>query len=289
MNAIGVDVSKYNAGWNPDKAIKPIDFVIQRASWAAYKDERFDEMYQQVAKVPVRGAYHYYSSGVNWKVQADLFLSITAGKGFHFFVLDYEAAYNQLNKRTIAEATEFVKYVKEKTERRCLIYFSPNIFNTFIKPFGYAYWAGQQDIWIAQYPWTLTQNPPTSKPALPAGLATWNIWQYGGGDVNFSAGRHAGADYGGGTVGIDLNYYNGTLEQMKNWLGITGTIPTPEIPEPEIPTPETAHVGWLKPRYVFNGPAIIAGSDAPKNNHPTIALGTSEQAYIKHINNIATE
>jgi len=68
---------------------------------------------------------------------------------------------------------------------------------------------------------------------------------------------------------------------MLEWAG---SETTPD-PDPIIPTPETAHIGWLKPRYVANGPAIIAGSDAPKGNHPTIALGSSEQAYIKQINN----
>ena len=155
-NAIGVDVSKYNLGWDPDRATKPIDFVIQRASWAGYKDEQFDAIYAQVIKVPVRGAYHYYSSGVHWRVQADLFLNITRDRGYHFFVLDYETAYNNLDGRTIAEAAEFIKYVKEQTGKRCLLYFSPNVYNTFIKPFGYANWCNQQDVWMAQYPWTLT-------------------------------------------------------------------------------------------------------------------------------------
>lgn len=277
-NAIGVDVSKYNLGWDPDRATKRIDFVIQRSSWAGYKDEQFDAIYTQVIKVPIRGAYHYYSSGVHWRVQADLFLNITRDRGFHFFVLDYETAYNNLDGRTIAEAAEFVKYIKEQTGKRCLLYFSPNVYSTYIKPFGYANWCNQQDIWMAQYPWTLTQEPPYYAPKLPTGLANWNIWQYGGGDVNYTAGRHAGADYGGGTVGIDLNYYNGTAADMLAWASAsTAPIVPPVVPQ--------SSIGWLKPRYVANGPAIIAGSDAPKANHPTIALDDPAQTWLLAINN----
>jgi GH25 family lysozyme M1 (1,4-beta-N-acetylmuramidase) len=227
LNNVGLDVSKYNIGWNPDLTVKPISFVIQRASWSMYKDEKFDEMLVQVQKLDIRGAYHYYSSGVNWKYQADLFLSVTKDKGFHFYVLDYEGAYNNLNARTIAEASEFVKYVKQQTGKKCMIYFSPNIFNTAIRPYGYASWANAQDVWIAQYPFSFTENPLATKPALPVGLTTWKIWQYGGGDVNYTAGRHAGSSYGGGTVGIDLNTYNGTIDEMKLWLGINSI---PEIP-----------------------------------------------------------
>jgi len=280
MNAIGVDVSKYNIGWDPDKALKPIDFVIQRASWSMYKDEKFDELLPGVAKIGVRGAYHYYSSGVSWKAQADLFLRIVADKGFHFYVVDYERAYNSLSARTIAEVSEFVKYVKAKTGKRCLIYFNPDVFKVDIRARGYGTWANMQDVWIAQYPYSIGQIPLATAPALPLGLSSWNIWQYGGGDINFTAGRHAGPDYGGGLAGMDLNYYNGSLDQMKAWLGITegSVVPTP------IPTQESCHLGYLKPRYVKNGPAIITGGNEPKYTHPSIALDASKQAFIKALN-----
>lgn len=296
MDTIGLDVSKYNIGWDPDRAVKPIHFVIQRASWSVYKDEKFDQILPCVAKVPIRGAYHYYSSNVPWKSQADLFLSVTSAKGFHFYVVDYERAYNVLSTRTIAEVSEFVKYVKEKTGKRCMIYFSPDIFKVDIKPYGYANWANQQDVWIAQYPWSPTQVPVVTAPAMPTGLTTWKIWQYGGADIANSAGRLAGPDYGGGLAGIDLNCFNGTVEEMMAWANSTETsapVPTPTpvptplpvpIPSPN-PMPETLKFGILKPRYVHAGPAIIAGSDAPQANHPTIALGIPEQAFIKALNN----
>ena len=273
-NAIGVDISKYNLGWDPDTAVKSIDFVIQRSSWASYKDSQFDALLPQVQKIDIRGAYHYYSSGVPWKTQADLFLGITKDKGFHFFVLDYEGAFNSLNGRTIAEASEFVKYIKAQTGKRCLIYFSPNIWSTAISNYGYASWCNSQDVWIAQYPWTLTQTPPYQSPKLPSGLTKWSIWQYGGGDVNYTAGRHAGPDYGGGLAGIDLNYFNGTREEMMTWASASGNA---------TPTP-ASRMAWLKPRYVEAGPAIIAGSDAACANHPTIALGDTQQAWIKSLN-----
>ncbi len=236
---IGVDVSKYNLGWSPDKAVKPISFVIQRASWSLYKDTGFDALLPEVLKIPIRGAYHYYSSGVPWKDQANLFLSITKNKGFHFYVVDYERAYNELSKRTIAEVAEMVSYIKGVTKQRCLVYFSPSIYNESIKPFGYDTWAKAQEIWIAQYPYTETQTPPTQTPAIPDGLP-WRIWQYGGGDVNNTAGRHAGADYGGGLVGIDLNCWHGTDADLLAWAGVKDApvvAPTPTEPPIVIPIP----------------------------------------------------
>lgn len=225
---IGIDVSKYNLGWNPEMSKAPIGFVIQRASWSLYKDEYFDQIYQHVKKIPIRGAYHYYSSGAPWKAQADLFLSITKDK-FDFLVVDYEKAYNNLSIRTIAEVAEMVKYIKEQTGKRCMLYFSPDVWNTSIKPYKYDSWVNSGDVWIAQYPWTMIMDGTAQfkSPMLPTGLKKWDFWQYGGGDVNFTAGRKAGAMYGGGLQGMDLNYFNGELAQLQEWVKGQSVTPLP--------------------------------------------------------------
>lgn len=230
-NIIGVDVSKYNLGWNPDKAIKPIYFVIQRAGYGsqyggAKADEQFDAINTQVQKIPIRGAYWYYSSWNPWKIQADKFLSIVNNKRFHFLCLDYEKSFNTLNARTIAEASEFVKYVKAQTGKSCLFYFNPDTYKTSIKPYGYTNWLNKQDLWVAQYPYSLGQTPLSTKPSIPTEITSWKFWQYGGGNIAFTAGYSAGADYGGGLKGIDLNYFNGTEEELERFAG-TETEPIP--------------------------------------------------------------
>lgn len=224
---IGVDVSKWNVSadgktlWNPDKAKKPIDFVIQRVSYGGssgsqVQDELLEPMYQQVIKVPIRGAYHYYSSHSNWKTQADFFLNIVSKKNYHFYAIDYETAYNTLDKRTISEFSEFVKYVKSQTGKRTLCYFNWNVFNSFIKPFGYDGWVNNEDIWYAWYPYSTDENPPVTVPR-PIGMNMWKIHQYGAGDIAATPGASAGANYGGGTRGIDLNQFNGNVDDMIGW------------------------------------------------------------------------
>lgn len=241
--AIGVDVSKYNVStngttlWDYTKRKKQIDFVIQRASYGGslggqVKDEMFDLLYPSVLKCPIRGAYHYYSSHSPWKQQADFFLSITKDKAYHFLAVDYETAYNTLDKRTIAEFAEFVKYLKAQTGKRVLAYFNWNVFTTFIKPYGYDAWVNNEDVWYAWYPYQNTEDPPTSV-ARPIGMGNYRIHQYGAGDVANTAGYTAGANYGGGSRGIDLNAYNGTVDDMKQWLGISESIPKPELSDAE--------------------------------------------------------
>ena len=289
----GIDISKWDAGWTPDNAVNPIGFVIQRASWALYKDSGFDTLLSEVLKIPIRGAYHYYSSGVPWKLQADLLLATVVDKGFAFYVLDYEQGFNNLSARTIAEAAEFVKYIKDQTGRPCLIYFNPDTFKINIMPNNYGTWANLQDVWIAQYPRSIGQKPLASAPALPSGLKTWRIWQYGA-DVANTAGKNAGRDYGGITPSMDLNYYNGTAEQMLAWLNL------PVSPPPPPPPSRPAVVVVLAGVKVRKGPGgnfaqvgtlavgtkvqiLAEQKDASGNTWGQISTGWACMIYLGHV------
>ena len=242
MKPIGVDVSKYNVStdgkiiWNYANRKKPIDFVIQRASYGGslggqVKDELFDTLLPRVMQCPIRGAYHYYSSHSPWKAQADFFLNVVKDKGFQFYAIDYETAYNTLDKRTISEFAEMVKYIKAQTGKKVLCYFNWNVFTNFIKPYGYDAWINNEDVWYAWYPYQTSEDPPVSI-AKPIGMGNYRIHQYGAGDVGGTAGYNAGANYGGGSRGIDLNAYNGTIDDMRQWLNLE-TIPKPEVSDAE--------------------------------------------------------
>lgn len=351
---LGVDVSKWNYGWNPSNATKPIHYVIQRASYGggtgAIKDEHFEDIYVQALKIPVRGFYHYYSSHVHWKLQADAFLGIVGDKDYHFLAVDYERAYNTLDKRTIAEFAEMVKYLKEKTNKRVLVYFNMDVYFDAIAGYGYADWANTQDVWYAQYPY----GSP-SAPKLPAGLDKWVIWQWGGADVESNEASTAGIYYGGGLRGIDLNWFDGTEQELKSYFGVSETLPIPEPISPigkvtvqvlslnvrQEPNTNSAVVGkkflfqsvnvydilegadawaltddgfialryqgayltswrpavavtgkivWIKPRPLsYDGPAVVAGSDAPRQNHPHYPIDDRWQTWIKSLSNYRSD
>lgn len=246
MNVIGVDVSKYevsyivntkgevtkiNDWWSPDKAIKPIDFVIQRVSYGGKHDEMLNLMYSECLKIPIRGAYHYYSSGVKWQTQLETILSAIKGKEYQFFVIDYETAFNNLNATSFAEMTELAKQLKLVVNKRVLLYFNPNTYKTYMRPFNADAIINKNDIWIAQYPYKLFLNL-TKGPSLPLGVTKWNFWQYGAGDVPGVAGYDEGLAYGSWRHGIDLDLWNGTLEELYAWLEVTPTDPEPPQPEP---------------------------------------------------------
>ncbi len=81
--AHGIDISKYDHPVDLSRATGVIDFVIQRASYGMMRDERCEENWTAIRSVPVRGAYHYFSTGAPWKEQADRFLTIGDGRGYH--------------------------------------------------------------------------------------------------------------------------------------------------------------------------------------------------------------
>jgi GH25 family lysozyme M1 (1,4-beta-N-acetylmuramidase) len=216
--AHGIDVSKYDISFKPANATKQLDFVIQRASYGQVKDEAFDTLYPGVALMPVRMAYHYLNSGVSVATQVDKFLSVVGSKGFHAYACDFEEYYNTMSVDFAKMAWDFMKEVAVRTGKRVLLYTNPNNYDTYIYPsqakFGINW--SLADLWLAQ--WYNTPQP-NGTPSMPTHrTAGWSFWQY------FNS-KTDGAKYGIGRTTVDLNVFNGTVSDMKNWLGIGETTP----------------------------------------------------------------
>ena len=69
--ARGVDISQHNGAYAP--SVKPVDFIIARATIGIVKDTRFAETAAKCANRTFM-AYHYYKTNNPWKWQADLLL-----------------------------------------------------------------------------------------------------------------------------------------------------------------------------------------------------------------------
>lgn len=220
--AHGIDLSKWDVSFDPTKATEQLDFVVQRASYRITKDELFDALNVGVQKVPVRLAYHYLNSDTAWSTQYDKFMSVVADKNFHAYVVDFESAFNVMSPEFAKMAWDFAKRVVTDTGKRCLLYTNFYGYRDYLIPSQTKYginW-NNVDLWIAQY-WT-TPNP-NAVPNLPDGRVGWNMWQY--------TDKGNGALYGTGrSTACDLNVFNGTLDDMKKFLGITTPAPTTDNP-----------------------------------------------------------
>ena len=227
--AAGIDLSKHNGSFDPYSAVKPIDFVIQRLSWAMNPDEKITEIFRGVSQFERRLAYHYYSTGAPWKDQANLFLDMQVGKKFKCLIVDYEHLYNNLNRKTAEDLEKFLWYlVEQRPGKKVIGYSGTYVYRDFI---AYYVDLSMFDWWMARYPWI--PAPQTGKPKYPLGLTyvkrPWKKWQYS------KTGK--GSLYGCASRYVDLNVFNGTVEELETWLGMD----EPE-PEPVVPASKRAYV-----------------------------------------------
>jgi len=216
--ARGIDISYYDISFDPSKATEPIDFVIQRTGYGLMVDKALDTLYPGVSKVPIRGAYHYLSTGIPWQVQAERFISLVADRKYHFYVCDFESAYNAMSIKFAMEANQWMDYVARKTGKPVLLYTNPNLYDLYAW-----HYCSSWPLWIAQY-WLFPS--PDKNPGMPKKRNAWNIWQY-------SADRNGKSRaYGCGANSVDINVYNGTAEEMRAWLKLDEAQPIQPPPPP---------------------------------------------------------
>jgi GH25 family lysozyme M1 (1,4-beta-N-acetylmuramidase) len=207
--AHGIDISKWQTSFDAAKNPNDIQFVVMRASVGIMTDSRFDEMYNSIQPIPVRAAYHYFRSEWGWQEQAAHFLSLVKDRNFHFFALDLESADNKRSAQFCRDAKRWIDHVAQQTGKRVLLYTNLVIYNTWLKPHGD--WMKDYPLWIAQYWFEPDRN---KKPALPDGVTEWTFWQYS------ADGNNMGAAYGVGSKHLDLDVFNGPVEDLYKWASV---------------------------------------------------------------------
>lgn len=223
MRAQLIDLSKWNQGFDPGAVASEegvvLDGAILRAGYGLMPDPLFAALVQAARPLPVRAAYHYFSSGSPWEAQAQFFLRQVAGKQLHFFVLDFESAYNSKSSGFALGAQKWLEFVADRTGRRVVLYTNPSIYHEWLSPYGD--WMADWPLWIAQYPYPSwneyldrIRTQTTIQPWLPKGRKVWKLWQYS------ADGNAKGAEFGVKSRHVDLNVFNGTLAELKIWAAV---------------------------------------------------------------------
>jgi GH25 family lysozyme M1 (1,4-beta-N-acetylmuramidase) len=200
IRAIGIDISKWDTYYTPKQ---PVDFVIQRLSYGLMKDERIAELTPPTLAAPVKGAYHYYSSGSPWQSQMDFFLGLAVDK-YDFLALDVEKGYNSGSSAFVLGVPLALAYLAEQSKKPVVLYVNPDTWGTWLLPVQNQLL--KFDIWLAQYYFVRTASNPTVPKSMTQG---WKFWQWS--DIG------PGAAYGVGSKSLDLNVFNGTVADLQAW------------------------------------------------------------------------
>jgi len=227
----GIDISFWQQTYEPKN---PIDFIIQRVTTGIDVDGAYDQIKEDIQVVPIKGAYHYLRSSFDWEYQADLFLEWSADHDF--LVCDVEPTNNIMTRRFAEDAGQFCARVKSISGKETLLYTNRPTYQEHMLMLGVT-WMSEWPLWIAQYPYKawndrLLEVPDTEKgwnPVTPAGRPGWKFWQY--------THKGKGIDWGVDSWDVDLNVFNGTLDELRQWLKIDEPVPpTPPVPVPPGPT-----------------------------------------------------
>lgn len=170
MQKFGIDISKWQKGFNFDKAkAEGVEFVILRAAYSASKDSCFETFYNQCKEknIPV-GVYHYSmaKNTAEAKREAEVMLGILKGKQFEYPIyLDIEDKTQQiLGKDALTAIIQTYCDTLQKAGYYVGIYST----YAYLKAYTNIDELDKYDKWIAQ--WATKCECP--KP--------YGVWQFGG-------------------------------------------------------------------------------------------------------------
>ena len=171
------------------------------------------------------GCYHWLQASIDPKVAADFYLERYNRFDFDFpAVLDFEEA-SVLKTLKFSDyawrAQVWLEYVNEKTGRLPIVY-TGKWFMDYFKP-EYTAWMSKYPLWVADY--TAFSNNVLKKPYyMPKPWTKQAIWQ-------FSAdGNGRGKEFGTAGNDIDLNWFEGSYDDLIKFVDKPGIVPPPIVP-----------------------------------------------------------
>lgn len=170
MQKFGIDISKWQKGFNFDKAINEgVEFAILRAAYSTNKDTSFDTFYKKCKEkgLPV-GAYHYSMAKTvaDAKKEAEVMIEILKGKQFEYPIyIDVEDKVQKaLGKDTLTSIIQTYCNTLEKAGYYVGIYST----YLFLRDYTHIDKLDKYDKWVAQWATKCTSKKP------------FGMWQFGG-------------------------------------------------------------------------------------------------------------
>jgi GH25 family lysozyme M1 (1,4-beta-N-acetylmuramidase) len=210
----------------------------------------------------VRGAYQYFKPSQSSKAQADLYLRRLREEGGLQAddlppVLDVETTNEMPTETVVCRIKSWLSRVERATGRVPIIYTAER--HGFLFP---SEQFRRYPLWVANYVGT----PSITCPRMPDPWQTWKVWQWS--DKGFIPGVYTNGnrdDLNGGApaieagvpvqTGYDVNFFDGTLDDLHKFVASTAS--TGDVADPE-PLENPPHVPGAATEA---GPAIDCADD----------------------------
>jgi GH25 family lysozyme M1 (1,4-beta-N-acetylmuramidase) len=216
-----VDVSTWQGDINKEKMLsaKPLGMYIRAGSinkdtGKCYEDYQFRSNAEKFGGEIPLGYYWYFRPEHSGIVQATYFVNLMKSVRVDLPpAIDVESNDKGTSMGIFQDRLyEFISITEDLMAMEDVIYTRGSFWNTHV---GNPSWAGKRKLWIALYN-TFVQHPWIGSPSYYR-PAPWNdfwAWQWS------ADGNGRGAEFGVKSFAIDINRYNGTLEQFHkdaNW------------------------------------------------------------------------
>lgn len=222
---LGIDVSRWQDNNSTPQQIDfakarqaGAQFVFIKASQACWLDEDFVWNWKAAKDAGLwRGAYHYLDWTRPALDQARFFAGVLEKDPGEFPpVLDYECRTNIPRPGTARLACK--TFLEELTR---LIWHPPLALPGLYT--GPSYWKefGSADQYWSKY-WLWIANYYKQAPDVPKPWTSWTFWQYT--DIG------DGLAFGAESKELDMNWFNGGLQALQRFAGIS--VPEPSVEEP---------------------------------------------------------
>ncbi len=223
----GIDVSHWQGtiNWEAVKAAGKEFSYIKATDGNSFVDRQFTANWQGAKEAGLlRGAYHFFRPLQDVMSQVDIFTkTVTLEEGDLPPVLDMEVSNNLKNTTIIPRVEAWLEAIEKRTGIKPIIYSGVSFMNYSFttSPGKPPDWATNYLLWIANY-----LKLSATRPNLPTGWSKWSFWQYSAsGWVNGVAGA------------VDLDWFNGSLDELQLLAGLQNPPVTPPVTPPSPPPP----------------------------------------------------
>lgn len=264
---LGIDVSRWQSkvDWSLLKA-SGIEFVFIKATQGNYKTDQMMANHAEGANKAgmIIGMYHWCDPTVNAESQALYFMNAISGLPYKMISADVEQQWGDWTEWSNGRVTKILsptvisqnaKTILETWAKRTkvptVVYSRASFINTYAKPAQA--WLSKYPLWMAHYPYnsstirttwqdfTANYKPSITAPALPTGSTKWTFWQFTG-DKFILPGCESL---------LDINYFNGDLDDLKRFVGMETT--TPPVITPPTPLTIVDRLAKLETEARFRG------------------------------------